>query len=278
MVNNTSIGIGINIFGEFHRQNLCIESLLRVQKAHSNVKLYNIQQLGLPETTHELFETIYDYGRTASDIAPRSTSSMPLIRDMFDRLAEEGNEYFIFLNSDIILTTSIIKFLNFNKVDSACISRLAIENIETLDDTSIGHSHMQASGFDVFGIKTSWWEANRHLFPEYIYAVSAWDVDFASRLMVLGDCMFKNDAPAWCYHIIHEEKSHNDTPDRKYNIDLFFQKSGFLCETWHGFMYAMLEDRRKYDLNYLMSSPKERTLQYEYFKNENIHSFCTNWS
>jgi hypothetical protein len=201
-----------------------------------------------------------------------------MVRDFFDALAEQGKDYFVFLNSDIILTKKIIKLISFNTYTGIAGSRLAIENIDSLNMSNIVHSHFQIAGFDVFAINTEWWKQNRYLFPDYIYAVSAWDVDYASRLAVLGlSSHLDIDMPAPCYHIMHEEKSHNDTPERAHNMKLFFEDSKPLCDAWHGFLFKILGMRTPLDNNYTVSANGERAIIKQYFLNETIHTFCSNW-
>lgn len=272
-----SIAIGINIFKDFKRQQLCIDSLLRIKNKHKNVKLYNIQQAHTKYVDiHPNFETIYDKGRVAANTVSGCNMQMPMVRDFFDALADTGNDYFIFLNSDIILTSKIVKFINNNDVDSVSMSRLAINEIDSIDSTNIQHSHFQIAGFDVWAIRTSWWKENRQHFPDYIYAISAWDVDYGARLMVLGNSKFDIDFPAGCYHIIHPEKSHDDTPERKHNVNLFFEVNKPLCDAWHKYLFTILERRQKRCTNYTFTTDGEEQLIHSIFKDENLHTTCSN--
>jgi len=270
-----SIAIGINIFGDSKRQQLCIDSLLRLRDKHKNIKLYNIQQAQIKNIDiHSSFETIYDSGRVAANQIEGCTMQMPMVRDFFDILSETQCDYFVFLNSDIILTSKIIKFINQNNVDTVSMSRLAIKDIDSIDDTNIEHSHFQIAGFDVWAVKTSWWRENRDSFPDYIYAISAWDVDYSARMMVLGDSKFDIDFPPGCYHIIHPEKSHDDTPERAYNIKLFFEDNKPLCDAWHKYLYEMIERRGKRCPNFTHTTDGEDELIKTTFKNENLHTRC----
>lgn len=275
------IGIGINIFGKFHRQDLCIESLRRIKSILPDVvELYNIQQLGQPITEHPDFITIYDKGRTAANTIPDGTSNLPMVRDMFDALAEQGHKHFMFLNSDIILTERAIdSFLRHGYV-AWCCSRLAIENIESLSDTNITHSHLQIAGFDAYAITSKWWLENKHDFPDYVYAISAWDVDYASRLAVLlqGNCRFLNSTPAPCYHIMHEEKSHNDTPERAHNMNLFFNINKPLCDAWHKFLFKILELRTPLNSNYTTAHQAESGVKAAILHDPDLYTQCFNRS
>ena len=149
-----NIAIGINIFGNYHRQDLCVDSLIRLQDKHPNVKLFNIQQPTGSPIDHELFETLYDNGRTAAKTVENGTMNMPMVRDFFDVLSEVDEcEYFIFLNSDVILTSKIIKLIDEGDWDSICMSRLTIKDIESIDDEDISHEHYQIAGFDVWAVR-----------------------------------------------------------------------------------------------------------------------------
>lgn len=270
-----SIAIGINIFDNFKRQDLCIDSLKRVKDKCDNVTLYNIQQAGQKSPIiHPDFETIYDKGRTAANTIEDCTMQMPIVNDFFDALCLTGKDYFVFLNSDIILSRKVIRLINECEYDSICFSRLAINEIDSLEDQNISHSHFQIAGFDVYAVRTKWWEENRHMFPDYIYAISAWDVDFASRLMVLGKSKFDTEFPPGCYHIIHPEKAHDDTPERRYNMDLFFNKNKSLCDAWHKYLFETIERRKKLCPNYTKVADGELELIQNIFKNEDLHSFC----
>lgn len=275
-VNN--IAVGINIFGSFKRQDLCIDSLIRLEKQCKGITLYNIQQKGLPLIEHDKFTTIFDRGRTAANTVTGCSFNLPMVRDFFDALAAQGKDYFMFLNSDIIVTTKIAREVSYNAgYDAICGSRLAVEDISDINTTDINHSHLQIAGFDVYMIRTSWWLENREKFPDYIYAISAWDVDYAARLMVLGRTQFDNTVRPCCYHIMHEEKSHNDTPERAYNMKLFFEDNKPLCDAWHAYLFATLRARVKVDSNYLYGTPSEVMFIKTNFHNEDIHTFCSNW-
>lgn len=270
-----SIALGINIFGNFKRQDLCIDSLKRIKEKNENVTLYNIQQAGQKSPIiHPDFETIYDKGRTAANTVGGCTMQMPMVRDFFDALALTGKDWFIFLNSDIILSRKVIRLINETEYDSISVARLAINEIDSIEDQNITHSHFQIAGFDVWAIKTSWWEENRHLFPDYIYAISAWDVDYSSRLMVLGHSKFDTEFPPGCYHIIHKEKAHDDTPERHHNNTLFWEVNKNLCDAWHKYLFEVLERRKKLCPNYTKVSDGELELIRETFKNEDLHTFC----
>lgn len=258
------ISFGINIFGSFKRQDLCIASLIRVSNKFESVKLYNIQLEGDSyENAH--FETLRYPIRVAKDVVPGATMNMPMVKDFFDALACTDCDYFAFTNSDIIVHPDIIKLITDSDNDAIAVSRLAIHDIETLDEPAT-HEHYQIAGFDVFMVRRTWWLENRHRFPDYIYAISAWDVDYASRFAIYGDGVLYNTPKPLCYHIIHPEKSHDDSPERKHNVSLFFNEYKWICDRWHQYLFSLIEKRGKLDPNYMVPAIGEDEIYEQTFK------------
>jgi len=250
-------------------------SLERVADKHDNVSLFNIQQLNQKEYIVDVnYETIYDQGDAGHNSVKDSASRMPMVKGFFNALADTDCDYFVFLNSDIILTSKVVRLIQDYDYDSISVSRLAIHDIDSIDDSEIKHGHFQVAGFDVWAVKKDWWLENVHKFPDYVYAVSAWDVDYSSRMMVLGNSLFDTEFPPGCYHIMHDEKSHDDTPDRKHNVKLFWKDWNSLCDAWHGYFYEMLEERKKLCPNYTKVGPNEQAIIDKHFKNEDIHTKC----
>ena len=106
------IAIGINIFGYYTRQDQCIEVLNRLVAKHSNVSLYNITFEN--EKNYTLgFNHLPVLKRKAKDIIKGSNSDKPIAKDFFDALSTVDCDYFLFLNSDILLTDRLLKSVSY---------------------------------------------------------------------------------------------------------------------------------------------------------------------
>tara|TARA_R110000824_G_scaffold8429_13_gene38266 strand:+ start:8616 stop:9407 length:792 start_codon:yes stop_codon:yes gene_type:complete len=238
------IALGINIFGSFHRQDMCIESLKRLKKEFPDIiDLYNIQPLSDIQKEPE-FKTLPALIRTAKDLVPDGTQDKPLIKDMFGVLSElEDYDYFIFTNSDIILSNRFIKLIQDNpKKDSFCGARLAIQDIKNLDETPELVQY-QVAGFDTFAVKSEWWYRKENKFPDYVYAEPCWDVHYATLCKKHGKSMFVNKWPAALFHINHEIAWSDMTPERKYNEEVYFKTHKNDCNMWHSFLFNVLLKR-----------------------------------
>jgi hypothetical protein len=191
---------------------------------------------------------------------------------MFDELAKLGYDYFCLINSDIIASPKCCEAI-FSEEDDAYIgSRLAIEgDIKDLNfsiklnsnEGPVTNSHYQVSGFDTFAVKSEWWNKNRELFPEYVYAVVYWDTHYATLFLKNADTMMQNKKPT-LFHIIHEDKSSAKIKEFYYNENTFSKNFSEDFERWHRYFFNVLIKRP--GLNYLTPHSNELELQKLYFK------------
>ena len=196
-----------------------------------------------------------------------SKRDLPMIHDMFNSLyeysAKNNIDYFIFVNSDIIVSDRFIKHILNTNFDTYCAARLAIGNIKTLEEEPKEISHYQVAGFDAYAVKTKWWGEHKDKFPKYIYAISGWDVDYATKMKRYGECDFCNKWPPMLFHIIHEEISSNQSPELDYNKNLLWNINKKDCDIWHDFLFNVLLKRK--GSNYWTPFENEEELERKYF-------------
>ena len=269
------IAVGTNLFGSNKAQDLALQSLIKCkQKYPDNIDLYNIQfENGKDLTEHSEFKTLRCLKRTSKDVC-NGTRELPIVRDMFDGLAELEYDYFCYINSDIMVSQNFFKEIFENDHTAYIGSRLAIEgeindltfSIKLNDPMSspVKNSHYQVSGFDTFTIKTDWWKRNRNLFPEYVYAVVYWDTHYATLLLKNADTYMQNKTPT-LFHIIHEDRSSAQCPEFTYNQSTFAEKHNQDFIDWHKYFFEVLVRRGEHN-NFLYPAVNEVELQRLYFK------------
>lgn len=270
------IAVGTNLFGTGSRQELGIQSLIKCKEILNNkIDLFNLQfEDGKDLREHKEFKTLRVLCKTSNDVC-NGTRSLPIVKEMFDRLSHLGYDYFCFVNSDIIVTPKFFQEIYENPNYDAYIgSRLAIEgdnvkdlNIEIkLNDplSPVKNSHFQVSGFDTFTISSKWWSSNRELFPEYVYAVVYWDTHYATLLLRNGNTYMQNKKPT-IFHIIHEDASSAQCVEFSYNQDTFHKNHHDDFVRWHRYLFNVLL-KRGVATNYLFPLKNELELEKEYFK------------
>lgn len=267
-----TISIGTNLFGSNNRQDLCIESLLKLKKEFkSEINLYNIQFKNKYNfTTNNNLHTLTNLVQKSEDyISDSNNPYLPIVSELFDTLADTDCEYFIYTNNDIIISNRLIYEIKKTKRDCYPVSRLAIHPILSLQDP-IKYSHYQVAGFDVFAVNTLWWKLNRDKFPPYILGFPAWDVHYATNMMMhSNNSTLLNKWPPHSFHIIHDSpwKADKHIPERVWNENIFWKKHKFdVCKIWNKYLYEVLLKRSN---EYRTPLENELELEKKYFKNYN---------
>lgn len=232
-----NISIGINIFKDYKRQDFCIEVLNKLVTRYNNISLYNITFED--EKNYTLgFNHLPLLKRKAKDIINNSISEKPIAKDFFDALATTNCDYFLFLNSDILLTEKIIKFLLKGKYETYSFSRADCYKIDSLDN--ILPYRIEIAGFDAWAVNKTWWLNNRNHFENYIYAEHLWDVAFAIEMYNRSNSFLGNKEIYIC-HEKHELKWNEFSPEAVHNSNLWSNTP--YHKNWHKFIYSYLVKR-----------------------------------
>jgi hypothetical protein len=234
------ITIGINIFGYYKRQDQCIDVLNRLVSKHPEISLYNITFEN--EKNYNLgFNHLPLLKRKAKDIIDGSISEKPIAKDCFDILSTTDCDYFIFLNSDILLTEKVIKLILNGDYETYAFSRHDCYKIESLD--KILPFRIEIAGFDAWAVKKSWWIENSQFFKDYIYAEHLWDVAFTLEMYNKSNSFLGNKEVYLC-HEKHELKWNETSLEALHNSKLW--ESTPYHERWHQFIYTYLVKRLPY--------------------------------
>ena len=266
------IAIGTNIFGEYSRQTLAIESLKTLKE---KAKLLNVEidlfNLQFEENTSLIdgFITLhclknsnltirdeivkasgYNTGCVDCDgtniLIPYSPKRLPLMNELFGALGDLiGYDYVIFTNSDIMISNRLISEILESKKESYCVSRLDIREINTITDPIIPFK-IEIAGFDTYVFKSSWWQENKLRFPKYLLGKPRWDNHYTSIFMTHSDGKILNYYPGHIIHIFHGYGSHQDDMENRYVNKLWDLHPG-LQSGWGTYFDEILNKRSHYN-------------------------------
>ena len=234
------IAIGINIFGSYKRQDQCISVLKKIKSKYTDIDLYNITFENENNTDLD-FTHLPLLKKKAKDLIKESTSDKPLSKDFFDILSQQECDYFLFLNSDILLTEKVIKLILKAEHETYSFSRHDCYTIESLD--KIIPFRIEIAGFDAWAVKKEWWLKNNHNFCDYIYAEHLWDVSFALEMYNKSNSFIGNKEVYIC-HEKHELKWNEKSPEAIYN-SMIWDKTPYAIN-WHEFIFSNLIKRKPY--------------------------------
>lgn len=234
------IAIGINIFSENKRQDLCIEVLKRLKSKFKEITLYNITFQNEPNN-HSDFVHLPFLKNKAQDIIKNSKSKKPTTKQFFDILSNQDADYFIFLNSDILLSPKFINLVLKQDYETYCVSRHDTLPINSINE--IVPYRIEIAGFDVWAVKNNWWKENHQYFDEYVYAEHLWDVAYTLTMYNHSSCLLCNKE-FYAAHEKHELNWNEDSLEAKYNSELW-EKTPY-SKKWNEFIYSNLIKRIPY--------------------------------
>lgn len=234
------IAIGINIFGSYKRQDQCVEVLNKLANKYNNISLYNITFEDEKNSNLE-FNHLPFLKRKAKNVIKNSVSEKPVSKDFFDILSKVDCDYFIFMNSDILLTEKFIKLIMKGEYETYSFSRHDCYNIESLD--KIIPFRIEIAGFDAWVVKKTWWQENHIHFQDYIYAEHLWDVAFTMEMYNRSNSFIGNKDVFLC-HEKHDLKWNETSPEALHNSKLWELTP--YHKKWHEFIYSYLIQRLPY--------------------------------
>jgi len=229
-----SVALGVNIF-ETPQWTRCKENLLPFK---SKMSFYCLQHQE-DKVNSNGFERLNCIQKRAKNFIQLSNSTKPLVYELLDGLASVGKDYFVFMNSDIILSETAVEWmLNQNQYETACFSRVNID-----PENQRNFEVWAPYGFDVFFIRTSWWKSNREKFLSLpnTYAEPCWDLAYAATLHLNSSCYYHNKIPI-IYHIGHEGRWNVETLEGSYSQNIFVGLSVF--KVWYDYFGKTVLSRK----------------------------------
>jgi hypothetical protein len=251
------IAIGINIFGKNRRQDLCIDVLTKFSKKYNNIKLYNIT-FNDETNYNENFIHLPLLKTKAKDIIKDSKSEKPITKEFFEALSKQDCDYFLFINSDILISEKLIKLLSTTDLETASFSRADCYEITGLD--KIIPYRIEIAGFDAWFMKKDWYEKNSNLFRDYVYAEHLWDVDYAVHMFNFSKSKIFNKE-IYIYHEKHPLNWNEESVEALHNASLWGKTP--YHKRFKDFVYTYLIKRIPYG-QFLYPLPDEEQKEIEF--------------
>jgi hypothetical protein len=216
---NKKVLIGTNVYGKYHRQNLGIDSLHKLKQKNTNVDICLVQE---PQDLieYENIQIFKQLKRNSSDLL-NTKRKLPFVNDIFDVLCNNCEDYFLFCNSDIILSQNLIDQINNTDIEAQAISRIEIPHINKLSD-SFCPIRIEPAGFDCWIFSKKWWIDHKHLFQDYLLGKPYFDVYYAMLMFLHSKNLFISNQYL-IYHILHEKTAFIEDECLKFNKEQTFK-------------------------------------------------------
>jgi hypothetical protein len=214
-----NILIGTNTHGRYTRQDIALASYKHLAEQY-DCEVVDVQ---FTDHTEQLYDvrTLPVLNRSSKDVTD-GDKRLPFVNDILNVLATREYDYFIYVNSDVILTNSIIKRIINEQPDCFACSRVDIQPVSTFQqivDKQVEPIRYEIAGFDAFVFKTDWFRDNSHMFNDYLVGQPCWDQVYATIMRVFGSSRFANQFPPCCFHVKHDPTWQLDSksPEQKFN-------------------------------------------------------------
>lgn len=261
--------VGINNFKKEedlnHREKMCIDSLHKLKQYYPDIKLINLTFKNEQFATLTNFHNLHCLEQIPTSI---TNKKIPFVNEIFDYLANENANLFIFINNDILISNRFIKtILDKSTYDCFLASKLHFTKLDSINDENSVPESLSVHGFDGFAIKSNWWKNNRHHFKPMLLSRAYWDTYFYCKCQLYGKCLTLNKPPAVIFHLDHKSTSMEQDPGNIYNEQNFLLDPDNLAQKWFSYVQNILLKRQTYN-NILWYVPfeNETELEKKYFK------------
>lgn len=277
--------IGINGYKEYKdlesREKLCLDSLIKIKKQIQNINLYNICFTD-ENITYKDFKTLNTLALKSNEVIKNffqnneqlylarqneidsNTKQLPIVKEIFDTLANTDCDYFVFLNNDIILSDRLFKEVLTSKKEAYTVSRVNINDIKDLN-TVPDILEYCVHGFDAFVIRKDVWFNIRNNIENFILGRFYWDTFTATFLNLMCECKNLNKLPPVCFHVEHPNVSAKDTIENYY-CETIFKQHNVINNMWFNYVYNVLFKREaKKDCKWFYPLTNEDTIEEKYF-------------
>lgn len=267
------IKIITNTFGNYHRQNIAVDSwrLLR-NEFPDNIELIDYQFISAPVTNYPDLTVRAVLSDSKPDIEG-ATKNLPYMNEIFENALKEDCDYFIITNSDVIIMPSLIRYILDRKPLAQASSRLDIEHIDSINsiiNKQVRPVRYEIAGFDTFVFQKEWAEKNAALFEtKYLMGKPLYDVVWAGYIKIYGgNEPLGNGFPPFCFHIHHGIGSVTEScPERDWNIGLTKanDRNILVC---NAMVFNLLHNltRRTPAGAFLNQTPEERVIEKAFFE------------
>lgn len=262
------IAIGINNFKKEkelnHREKMCVDSLLKIKELYPEIELINLTFEDELFATLNNFKNIHCLKQIPKEI---TNKKIPFVNEIFDNLAAQKADYFIFINNDILISNRFIKAIIDNpSYDCFPASKLHFMKLDSINDSNSEPQSLSVHGFDGFAIKTTWWNENKTKFKPMLLSRAYWDTYFYSKCQIYGKCLTLNTLPAVIFHLDHKSTSMEQDAGNKHNEQMMLQDPDNIATRWFSYVQDILLKRSSYG-NILWGTPNsnEAALEQKYF-------------
>jgi hypothetical protein len=221
------IAITTNTFGSYDRQDHCVNVLKRFHQSYPLMKPF-LLQYPEDEVPYTDIEIVRNLKRSSMDLFPNGDKKFPFVNDLFEISSQLDTEYFVYINSDILITKEFLDHIITMAPEALAMSRVDCKIINVKDNNvfDISPMRLEAAGFDAFIFNNNWWKTNKEKFHDMFLGRPVFDNCYAIVMMMNSKNILDNRS-RMLYHPYHKTISFRNDDYYKFNHaqkDKFYKK------------------------------------------------------
>lgn len=260
------IALGTNYFGTGERQQKAKESHIKLARKFPDLKLYDIQFEDDPKESDGDYTTLNVLTRSSQTLFPEWDKKIPFVNDIMGALADLDVDYFIYTNSDILISDRLIKYIEETQPDTLACSRMDVAPFS--DFNQILPLRWEIAGFDTFVFKKEWFLKHKFLFEDFLIGRPCWDHHYAGLVKIFGgNTPVGNKNPAFCMHVYHGAAALDpNNVGYKFNMDqMNNSKFRKFSEVWDDYCRNVLIRYRQPSGYFLQELKDEDRIETDFF-------------
>jgi hypothetical protein len=187
---------------------------------YPEVALFNVQFEDDPHNDIDGISSLHKLSRSARDVIQPDCRKLPFVRDIFDVLSDTDCDYFVFVNSDILVTHHLIDMILTTRPSAVPVNRVDVHPIESIRDNIIPY-RMEVFGIDAFVFNKKWYLEHSNMFEEFLLGAPWFDHHFAGIMKCMTNNKLGNTWPAMLLHEMHPKNWSFDSVETQYNSKIF---------------------------------------------------------
>jgi hypothetical protein len=280
------ITIITNTFGNYHRQNVAVDSWRYLKQLFPNhVDILDIQFEDEKDSFVDHYPDIpkkFVLTNTQT-IIEGATKKLPFFKELFSSGLDTGSN-FIWTNSDVILTEVLIRKITNLDPNSLICSRLDIENINSFDlvvKQNIKPIRWEIAGVDTIYLNHNFASKYKEYFTKYDFVIGKFLFDcYLGGLIKFLDPSpqpVENGYPVSCFHLSHGISSvTTDCPERSWNLKIA-EDDPFIRLMINMWSFNVMQNfaRRTPSGAFMEPRPEERHIEKIFFSYMSAHRILT---
>ena len=216
------IAVCTTLHGSNESQTLCLNNLDFLKTLYPNIVPILLQFKEDTVSCPDSIEVRRVLERSSKDLFTDNKQKLPFVNDLFNASYEVGTEYFLYINSDILVSKKLIDHLLETRPEATAYSRMDTRIPDFSANIRNGFPmqvlRIEPAGFDGFFFDSAWFSKEKHRFHDMFLGRPAFDNCYGV-VMAIHSKNIWNNRDEYLYHPTHPNVSYVEDEMYRFNYE-----------------------------------------------------------